>query len=107
MRIRSFLSFRIRIGGGSGCDEAESGEDVVLEYKGPYPWSSSVELKRMAYNGSYSRLHKHYICTLYVCRLSYRSDSVDHYPYECQDILCCFEVETSQLQRFQHGRMGY
>ena len=27
------LSFRIRIGGGSGCETADQGEDVVVEYR--------------------------------------------------------------------------
>ena len=29
----STVSFRLRIGGGGSCDDAETGEDVVLEYR--------------------------------------------------------------------------
>ena len=45
------LSFKIRIGGGGGCDGAESGEDVVVEYQ-LVRYSSFTELRKMAYNGN-------------------------------------------------------
>jgi hypothetical protein len=43
------LSFRIQIGGGRGCEEADIGEDVVIEYRLPGS-SSFTELQKIAYN---------------------------------------------------------
>ncbi|XP_062500990.1 reelin-like [Corticium candelabrum] len=49
IRARS-LSFNIRIGGGSGCENADSGEDVVVEYQ-PLGSSSFTTFKTLAYDG--------------------------------------------------------
>lgn len=45
------LSFKIRIGGGNGCEAADGGEDVVVEYQ---PLGSVVYnvMQKMAYNGN-------------------------------------------------------
>lgn len=48
--VRS-LSFKVRIGGGSGCETADSGEDVVVEYQAQGS-SSFIQLTKLAYNGN-------------------------------------------------------
>lgn len=48
--FRRILSFRIKIGGGSGCESADFGDDVTVEYK-PIAYTTYVEIGRMAYNG--------------------------------------------------------
>lgn len=45
------LSFKIKIGGGSGCETADIDEDVVVEYQ-PLGSTSFIEIKKMAYNGN-------------------------------------------------------
>jgi hypothetical protein len=50
LRSSSVLSFRIRIGGESGCETADSGEDVVVEYKLTSS-TTYVELKRLTSTG--------------------------------------------------------
>ena len=50
------LSFNIRIGGGSGCENADSGEDVVVEYQ-PLGSSSFTTFKTLAYDGNATCLY--------------------------------------------------
>ena len=47
----STLSFRIRIGGEGGCETADSGEDVVVEYKIGSS-TTYAQLKRLASSGN-------------------------------------------------------
>jgi hypothetical protein len=49
LTLAQTLSFLIQIGGGRGCEEADVGEDVVVEYQLPGS-SSFTELQKMAYN---------------------------------------------------------
>ena len=48
--VFSSLSFKVRIGGGSGCEAADSGEDVVVEYR-LLGTSSFTQFKLLAYDG--------------------------------------------------------
>ena len=45
------LSFTIRIGGGSGCETADGGEDVVVEYQ-QLGSSSFTTIKTLLYDGN-------------------------------------------------------
>ena len=45
------LSFRIRIGGGSGCDPAYAGQDVVAEYQTES--SFFHQIIKLNYDGEY------------------------------------------------------
>ena len=48
----SLISFRTRLGGTnpSGCDQPESGEDVIFEYK-TSTTTSYTQIYKLAYNG--------------------------------------------------------
>ena len=47
--------FRIQIGGDGGCEAADTGDDVVLEYK-TGDNTRFVELQLMTYNGTYTSI---------------------------------------------------
>ena len=79
------LSFIVKIGGSSGCDSAESGEDVVVEYKTERS-STGLSIITLQHDGTCVRVCPN--CTiapfgglpgcLCMCmrRVSYRFDTV-------------------------------